>query len=87
MYIMGAYILVVIFIILFAMVVLQICNTEAYQNIEWNAQYLKHKASCFSCEKDMIGRYGTEAAWMGQPTKSFDAERYDGFLAKTMRWY
>ena len=34
-----------------------------------------HPTKCFSCERDAIARYGPEWAWLGQNTKSFDAER------------
>lgn len=34
-----------------------------------------HPTKCFSCERDAIRRFGPEYAWLGQNTKSFDAER------------
>lgn len=34
-----------------------------------------HPTKCFSCEQDAIARYGPEYGWLGQNTKSFDAER------------
>jgi hypothetical protein len=34
-----------------------------------------HPSKCFSCERDVINRLGPEWAWLGQNTKSFDAER------------
>ena len=34
-----------------------------------------HPTKCFSCEQDIIARFGPEWGWMGQDTKSFDAER------------
>lgn len=36
---------------------------------------LDHPSKCFSCERDITERMGPEWAWMGQDTKSFDAER------------
>lgn len=66
---------------------------EKFYNVP---EYLNHKSSCFSCEKDIINRYGVDAAWLGQPTKSFDSEIdgiyqandiSGGFLGKTMKYY
>ena len=84
-----------IFFILFIIVCIKasitIKNISNYVN--WNAQYLQHKTSCFDCEKQMINTHGEEGAWMGQPTKSFDAEKEarrqgeSGFLAKTLKYY
>jgi hypothetical protein len=34
-----------------------------------------HPTKCFSCEREAIRTFGPEFAWMGQNTKSFDAER------------
>jgi hypothetical protein len=34
-----------------------------------------HPTKCFSCERDAIRRFGPKYAWLGQNTKSFDAER------------
>lgn len=47
-----------------------------------------HPTKCFSCERDVIQRYGEEWAWLGQNTKSFDAEkemiRMTGDIASAM---
>lgn len=37
--------------------------------------YLSSPTKCFSCEQDMINRYGPEYAWMGKPSKCFSCER------------
>ena len=87
-----------IFSVLFVLVVAKtyvdiLTNAHKRQQyMNWNAEYLKHKSTCFDCEKEMIRAYGEPSAWRGQPAKSFDAERDawlqgDGFLAKTLRWY
>ena len=34
-----------------------------------------HPTKCFDCEKDAIRRWGPEYGWLGQKTKSFDAEK------------
>lgn len=44
-------------------------NIEKYQDYALN-----HSTKCFSCERDIIARYGPEWAWLGQDTKSFDSE-------------
>lgn len=86
------FLLVYIFIILFILVCIK-AGLDIERYINWNAQYLQHKSSCFDCEKQMINMYGEEGAWMGQPTKSFDSEKEalrqgeSGFLAKTMKYY
>jgi len=60
-------------------------------------EYLKHKSSCFSCEKQAIDMYGIDGAWTANSTKGFDDE-YEavqqaggdikgGFLAKTIKYY
>ena len=61
------------------------------------AEYLYHKSSCFDCEKDMINRYGQDAAWMANPSKTFTAESdgiaqangniSGGFMGKTVKFY
>lgn len=40
-----------------------------------NSTIYDHPTKCFSCEKDAIERLGPEWGWLGQKTKSFDAER------------
>ena len=37
--------------------------------------YLSSPTKCFSCEQDMINRYGPEYAWMGKPSKCFSCEQ------------
>jgi hypothetical protein len=34
-----------------------------------------YPTKCFSCERDVINRLGPEWGWLGQNTKSFDAEK------------
>ena len=34
-----------------------------------------HPTKCFSCEREAIRNFGPEFGWLGQNTKSFDAER------------
>lgn len=40
-----------------------------------NSTIYDHPTKCFSCESDAIARFGPEWGWLGQKTKSFDAER------------
>lgn len=51
------------------------------------AEYLNHKSKCFDCEQDIISRCGVNQAWKAQPTKSFDSELSNGWIAKTMKYY
>ncbi len=37
--------------------------------------YLSSPTKCFSCEQDMIKRYGPEYAWIGKPSKCFSCEQ------------
>ena len=37
--------------------------------------YLAGPTKCFSCERDLIQRYGCEYAYLGQPTRCFDCEK------------
>lgn len=34
-----------------------------------------HPTRCFDCEQEAIAMFGKEYGWLGQKTKSFDAER------------
>ena len=43
-----------------------------------NRLYLAGPTKCFSCERDMINRYGPEYAYIGQPTKCFSCEKQLG---------
>lgn len=33
------------------------------------------RTKCFSCEQDMVNRYGYHHSYMGRPTKCFSCER------------
>lgn len=81
------YVLFVIFLFILTLMFLKtyLNIKEGYDSINWNAEHLKHKGRCFDCEKEVINRYGEDAAWFAQQTKSFDSE--PGFIAKTMRYY
>lgn len=37
--------------------------------------YLSGPTKCFSCERDMINRYGHQYAYLGKPTKCFSCEK------------
>ncbi len=37
--------------------------------------YTAGPTRCFSCERDLINRYGYDYAYLGKPTKCFDCER------------
>ena len=86
------YVLFVMFVFIFLMVLIKVIFDikEAFV-----PEYLKHKSSCFSCERDMISRYGVDGAWKGQSSKLYSAEAQGvaqyglegGFLGKTMKYY
>ena len=40
-----------------------------------NRLYLSGPTKCFSCERDLINRYGFSQAYRGQPTKCFSCEK------------
>lgn len=64
----------------------------------FNHEYLRYSSKCFSCESDIIRRYGTaDAAWMANPSKTFSTE-WDGvaqkngdisggFIGKSLKYY
>ncbi len=35
-----------------------------------------HPTRCFDCEVDAMRRLGSEYGWLGQPAKSYDAEKH-----------
>lgn len=84
--------ILILFIIIFVLILLL-----HYLHIEkFSPEYLNHKSSCFSCEKDMINRCGEDCAWKANPSKGFDDEKEavlqtgnisGGFLAKTIKYY
>jgi DNA-directed RNA polymerase subunit N (RpoN/RPB10) len=37
--------------------------------------YLSGPTKCFSCERDMINRYGPQYAYLGKPSKCFSCEK------------
>lgn len=89
---MDIIIIVFIFIVILLIIKIIFDIKEQFEIPE----YLKHKTKCFSCEKQVIQMYGEDAAWFGQPSKSFDSEldginqKNDiagGFLGKTMKYY
>ena len=65
--------------------------------IEYYRDYLRYKTKCFSCEDDIRRRYGNDAVWMANPSKTFTAEIdgirqaggdiAGGFLGKTIKYY
>jgi len=58
-------------------------------------EYLKHKSSCYSCEKQFLDMYGEDSAWRGQSSKLYSAEQQGvdmygekgGFVGKTIKYY
>lgn len=69
---LGHDIMMIVWIFLFFIVCLYVVNRiEGYAN----STIYDHPSKCFSCERDVIARLGPEWGWLGQNTKSFDAER------------
>ena len=59
-------------------------------------EYLNYKSKSFDSERQIINMYGEDAAWMANPSRSFDSEpdgvmqkrdTSGGFIAKTMKYY
>lgn len=66
------YFLVVFFVIIpYIGILIDSASFECYAN----STIYDHPSRCISCEYDVIQRLGPEWAWLGQKTKSFDAER------------
>lgn len=88
---MKAIITIFIIIVLLLIAKVLIVIKESFDMPE----YLKHKSSCFSCEKQFIDMYGIDSAWRGNPTKMFSAEQQGvdmygeegGFIGKSMKYY
>ena len=68
-------------IITIAVIFLLLCIDSVKDNVKENFSlgldqlYLTNSTKCFSCERDLIRRYGPQWAWMGQNSKCFDCER------------
>jgi hypothetical protein len=62
---------IIIFIIIALLLLLKVTVSikEQYTN------YLNYRSKCYSCETDLINRYGLEYAYLGQPTKGFSEEQ------------
>lgn len=61
----------------FLFIAILLCIMCVATNIEmftYSTMY-DHPTKCFSCERDVVTRLGPEWAWLGQDTKSFDAEK------------
>jgi hypothetical protein len=83
-----------IFIAIFILIIICIGFTKKETFLP-TKEYLSHKSSCFSCEKQFINMYGENSAWRGQPSKLYSAEKQGvdmygesgGFIGKTMKYY
>lgn len=74
--------LIILFAVLFVMVVLKVTL-----DVKETFDYMNHKSKCYDCEKQILAMEGPANVWKAQPTKSFDSERQDGWLAKTIKYY
>lgn len=59
-----------IIIVLLALLKVSLIVKEKYTDPR-----LYYRSKCYSCEQDLIHRYGPEYAYLGQPTKGFSEER------------
>lgn len=91
---MNVFVLFGCMILIFLMIMTIVC--ERGEHFMMMTSYLDHKSKCFDCEQDIIRRLGPGAAWMAQPSKSFDAEGEllarmkdirAGYGAKTLKYY
>ncbi len=65
----------IFFIITLILIGLFLYNKKGIENLTNPRLYLSSPTKCFSCEQDMINRYGPEYAWMGKPSKCFSCEQ------------
>lgn len=56
-------------------IILGVLSSNSLEHFISNRLYLAGPTKCFSCEQDMINRYGPEYAYIGQPTKCFSCEK------------
>ena len=62
------------FLFVVALIVFLVTTHYILQVLETFTVY-DHPNKCYSCERDIIARLGPEWGWLGQKTKSFDAEK------------
>ncbi len=60
---------------------------KVMMGIKETFQYMNHKSKCYDCEKQILATEGPDNVWKAQPTKSFDSEKQNGWLAKTIKYY
>jgi hypothetical protein len=66
--------LLIIVITIFALLLKGIFSTrEKYREGPIDTR-LYYRSKCFSCEEDLVNRYGPSYAYLGQPTKGFAEE-------------
>tara|TARA_B100000674_G_C37882780_1_gene935119 strand:+ start:49 stop:339 length:291 start_codon:yes stop_codon:yes gene_type:complete len=65
--------LIEIFIIL--LIVLAAIVNKSYEGFMGEELYMAGPTKCFSCERDLINRYGYKYAYLGKPTKCFSCEK------------
>lgn len=63
------------YILLLFLFILVIINIYRGSEYFLGRLYLSGPTKCFSCERDMINRYGHQYAYMGKPTKCFSCEK------------
>lgn len=65
----------ILFVFMFLVFLITAYNILAVIEKFASSTIYDHPTKCFSCERDVINRLGPELGWLGQKTKSFDAER------------
>lgn len=67
--------LLIIFLIVVASIVASYYIISKKEGFAMSTIY-DHPTRCFDCEVDAMRKFGKEYGWLGQPAKSFDAERH-----------
>ena len=63
-------------LLLFAIVVLVSYVISRNEGFSAVSTIYDHPTRCFDCEMDAMRRLGPEYGWLGQPAKSYDAEKH-----------
>lgn len=67
--------MIILILSIIIVIILGTLSSKSLEHFISNSLYLAGPTKCFSCEQDMINRYGPEYAYMGQPTKCFSCEK------------
>ena len=62
-------------ILIILIIITSILISNTFEGFTGEKLYMAGPTKCFSCERDLINRYGYEYAYLGKPTKCFSCEK------------